>query len=306
MFVDGSNTVEIYTPASSPTYQSSWQPTISTVPTTVTAGNTYQIYGTQFNGLSNGSAFGDESQNATNYPLVRIANTATGHVFYARTHDHSTMAVATGNAQVSTNFDVPGNIENGASTIQVIANGIPSQPVPINVVSTVVPPVISGVHPNSGTSSGGTTVNISGSNFSSGATVSFGGASAKVAAVTPSSITVTSPAHAPGLVSVSVTNANGETATLSNAYTYKRAAPAITHISPNSGSVNGGTNVNIQGSNFVSGATISFGGTKATQLSFSPGSIHVKTPANIRGVVDVVLTNPDGQSATIPNGFTFR
>ena len=43
----------------------------------------------------------------TNYPLVRITNNNTGHVFYARTHDHSSMGVATGNMAVSTNFDVP-------------------------------------------------------------------------------------------------------------------------------------------------------------------------------------------------------
>jgi len=38
--------------------------------------------------------FGDEGQSATNYPLVRITNLRTHHVFYSRTHDHSSMAVA--------------------------------------------------------------------------------------------------------------------------------------------------------------------------------------------------------------------
>jgi hypothetical protein len=36
-------------------------------------------------GLSQAAAFGDEYQTATNYPLVRITNPATGHVFYAKT-----------------------------------------------------------------------------------------------------------------------------------------------------------------------------------------------------------------------------
>ena len=49
---------------------------------------------------------------ATNYPLVRITNNSTHHVFYARTHDHSTMGVATGSATVSTNFDVPADDRN--------------------------------------------------------------------------------------------------------------------------------------------------------------------------------------------------
>ncbi|MGD0190337.1 MAG: hypothetical protein ABSD74_06315 [Rhizomicrobium sp.] len=122
---------EVY--SSSGTYQASWAPTITSVPSSVTPGSTYQISGTQFNGLSQANAFGDEYQTSTNYPLVRITNTNTGHVFYARTHDHSTMGVATGNATVSTNFDVPSSIETGASTIVVVANGIPSAPVSITV-----------------------------------------------------------------------------------------------------------------------------------------------------------------------------
>jgi len=64
---------------------------------------------------------------------VRITNNATGHVFYEKTHDHSTMAVATGNKAVSTNFDVSTTTETGASTLEVVANGIPSGPVKITV-----------------------------------------------------------------------------------------------------------------------------------------------------------------------------
>ncbi len=122
---------EVYN--STGTYQASWAPTIKTVPTTVVRGTTYKITGTQFNGLSQAAAFGDEYQTATNYPLVRITNNSTGHVFYAKTHGHSTMAVATGSKIVSTNFDVPASTETGASTLVVIANGIPSTPVSITV-----------------------------------------------------------------------------------------------------------------------------------------------------------------------------
>jgi hypothetical protein len=65
--------------------------------------------------------------------LVRITNKSTGHVFYARTHNHSTMAVATGTKIVSTSFDVPAGTETGASSLVVVANGIPSPPVSITV-----------------------------------------------------------------------------------------------------------------------------------------------------------------------------
>jgi hypothetical protein len=123
--------VELYTPKGAP--NPAWVPTITTAPTTVTRGTTYPISGTQFNGLDAGSAYGDDVQTNTSYPLVRITNTATKHVFYARTHDHSTMAVATGKKTVSTNFDVPSTTETGPSTLIVVANGIPSAAVNITV-----------------------------------------------------------------------------------------------------------------------------------------------------------------------------
>jgi hypothetical protein len=123
--------VEVYNPKG--TYQQSWAPVITKFPASVGRGSTYKIFGRQFNGLSQAAAFGDEFETATNYPLVRITNKDTHHVFYAKTHDHSTMGVATGKAIVSTNFDVPAEIETGASTLVVVANGIPSKAVSITV-----------------------------------------------------------------------------------------------------------------------------------------------------------------------------
>ncbi len=124
--------VQIYTPANTH-YQQRWAPQIRKVASTLTRGVTYQIQGRQFNGLSQAASFGDEFETSTNYPLVRITNNSSGHVFYARTHNHSTMAVATGNQRVSTRFDVPSAMETGASKLVVIANGIPSKPVNVTV-----------------------------------------------------------------------------------------------------------------------------------------------------------------------------
>jgi hypothetical protein len=119
---------------SSGTYQASWAPTISGIESRqLVRGSTYRISGTQFNGLSQACAFGDEEQCSENYPLVRITNNTTNHVFYARTHDHSTMGVATGSQHVWTYFDVPPRLENGASTVVVVANGIPSASVSVTV-----------------------------------------------------------------------------------------------------------------------------------------------------------------------------
>jgi hypothetical protein len=85
------------------------------------------------NGMSQACAFGDELQCATNYPLVRITNLGTGHVFYSRTHNHSSMAVADKDHLNLTHFDVPAAQEHGLSKLEVVANGIPSFPVLVQV-----------------------------------------------------------------------------------------------------------------------------------------------------------------------------
>ena len=110
-----------------------WSPTITAAPAAVTRGSTYRVSGTQFNGLSQAAAYGDELSAATNYPLVRITNTASGRVVYARTHDHSGMGVATGSTIVSTLFTVPADMATGASSLVVVANGIASTPVNVAV-----------------------------------------------------------------------------------------------------------------------------------------------------------------------------
>jgi hypothetical protein len=128
---EGSNNMWFFHPAG--TYEAAWQPHICAgcYPATAFIGSTYTVKGTQFNGLSQGAAFGDDAQSATNYPLVLITNNATGHKHFARTHHFSTMAVATGNQLVSCRFDVLPGTETGDSTMVVIANGIPSNSVGI-------------------------------------------------------------------------------------------------------------------------------------------------------------------------------
>jgi hypothetical protein len=122
--------VDIFTPT--PGYNPAWAPKIQSAPATVSPGGSYVVSGHLFNGMSQGAAYGDDNQMATNFPIVRITNNATGHVFYSRTHDHSSMAVAF-SGLVSTHFDVPADQELGASELVVIANGIPSTPVAIKV-----------------------------------------------------------------------------------------------------------------------------------------------------------------------------
>lgn len=119
------------------------RPVIQDCPTVLTPGIPVDVSGLQFNGLSQAVAYGDDSQTATNYPLVRVTNTASGHVRYCRTFGHRTidstgntvpsMGVATGNAVITTSVEIPADLELGESTLVVVANGIPSAAVNVTV-----------------------------------------------------------------------------------------------------------------------------------------------------------------------------
>jgi hypothetical protein len=127
---DSSTDVEIYTPKGKAI--KSIRPTIKSVPTTLTHGTTYTLSGRKLNGATQDNFYGDDDQQATNFPLVQITNDSTGDVFYARTHNFSAMPVAS-NAIVSTQFDVPSGIELGQSSLVVVTNGISSAPVAVMV-----------------------------------------------------------------------------------------------------------------------------------------------------------------------------
>ncbi len=167
-------------------------------------------------------------------------------------------------------------------------------------------PTVSSVTPATGPVSGGTSVTVTGTNFVTGATVSFGGTGAtNVTVVNSTSLTATTAAHAAGVVNVVVTNPDTQSGILTNGFTYA-PAPTVGSVSPNSGPASGGTSVTVTGTNFVTGATVSFGGTGATNVTVVNGtSLTATTPAHAAGAVNVTVTNPDTQSGTLPSGFTY-
>jgi hypothetical protein len=131
LFTDFSSTVEIYTP-SSLTGCTGCAPKIGSVKTTLTHGvKNNLIRGTQFNGLDQGAYYGDDNQSSTNFPIVRITDSAS-HVVYCKTHGWLG-GVATGTTSVTTMFDIPSTIALGTAQIVVVANGIPSAPKTVTI-----------------------------------------------------------------------------------------------------------------------------------------------------------------------------
>ncbi len=100
---------------------------ITSCPSDVQLGGTYAIYGRQFNGLSQAVSYGDDAQQATNYPLVR-ATAPDGTVGYWRTARHSTMGWLRAARRYRRSSRSRHPLAQGSYRLQVIANGIASDP----------------------------------------------------------------------------------------------------------------------------------------------------------------------------------
>ena len=170
------------------------------------------------------------------------------------------------------------------------------------------PPTVTSVAPNEGPIGANTPVTLTGTDFLTGATVTFGGAAATTVSVDDSNtITAVAPVGAAAVpVDIVVTNPDGRSGTLVAGFTY-RLPPTATSVVSDVGPTAGTTPVTITGTDFVSGATVTFGGAAATQvLVDNSTTITALTPASAGGgPVDVVVTNPDTQSGTLVDGFTY-
>jgi alpha-tubulin suppressor-like RCC1 family protein len=159
-------------------------------------------------------------------------------------------------------------------------------------------PVVTGISPVSGPTSGGTTVTISGGNLAGATAVTFGSTEASSFTIeSASTITATAPAGS-GTVDVRVTTPAGTSAARStDRFTYQ-LPPTITKVTPALGPVAGGTLVTITGSEFTAASSVSFGATPAASYKvLSATSITAVAPEESAGIVDVRVTNSAGTSA---------
>ncbi len=173
-------------------------------------------------------------------------------------------------------------------------------------------PTVTGVSPSTGSTAGGSTVTITGTNFTGASTVTFGATAATSFTVnSATSITATSPAEGASTVDVRVTTTAGTSAVNEpgDQFTFSvPPAPTVTGVSPSTGSTAGGATVTITGTNFTGASTVTFGATAATSFTVnSATSITATSPAEGASTVDVRVTTTAGTSAVNEPGdqFTF-
>jgi hypothetical protein len=126
LFIGGQNSQSLYVYTPDGTPLAVGQPGIYTL--TTNANGSYHLTGTNFNGISEGAAYGDDEQMDSNYPLVRMTNSTSGNVYYARTYNWTSTSVQTGSRVIATEFVLPQNLPSGSYSLVVVANGNPSPP----------------------------------------------------------------------------------------------------------------------------------------------------------------------------------
>lgn len=161
-------------------------------------------------------------------------------------------------------------------------------------------PTVTLVTPNTGPTTGGTSVTITGTKLTGASAVKFGAAASTYTVNSATQITATSPPGS-GVVDVIVTTAGGSSATGSaDRFTYTGPpppSPAVSAISPSNGPSGGGTPVTITGTNFSGATAVKFGATTATYAVNSSTQIAATSPPG-SGMQDVTVTTAGGTSAT--------
>ena len=176
-------------------------------------------------------------------------------------------------------------------------------------------PQVTSVVPNSGPFSGNTVIVISGRDFLDGATVSLGGAACEEVNVTSAStISCRTTLHAPGTTDVVVTNPDGRMGVFNSAFTFSGSSfgtdepPKVTRVTPDHGTIQGGTTITVVGENLKSGASVSIGSALCQEVSVEANGLSLRCltgPASV-GTVDVSVTNLDGKNGILPRGFSYE
>ncbi|MGW7751723.1 IPT/TIG domain-containing protein [Streptomyces violaceusniger] len=154
------------------------------------------------------------------------------------------------------------------------------------------------ISPSQGSSAGGQTVTITGTNLGGATAVHFGSKLAAITANTPTSATVTTPSGS-GVVPVTVTTAGGTSNPLNFFYV---GAPFKSALSTGAGPLVGGNTVTINGTGLSTATAVHFGANTATPTIVSDSQITAVVPTGAAaGTVGVSVTTAGGTN----NGFSY-
>ncbi|MBQ1114866.1 IPT/TIG domain-containing protein [Streptomyces anulatus] len=189
----------------------------------------------------------------------------------------------------------------GAAAVVVVHPTGNSNSVTFTYVVAQVP-VITGVAPSNGPTSGGTSVTLTGTGFTGATTVTFAGVPATSFMVNSATqITAVTPAGSAGAAVVTVTTPGGTSAP--NAFFFYAAPPVLNAAAPAQGPTAGGVVVTLTGTNLLNAGTVRFGGTNAISFTVvSATQITATAPPGV-GSSPITVITPGGTSN--PVAFTY-
>ncbi|MFF5726906.1 IPT/TIG domain-containing protein [[Kitasatospora] papulosa] len=163
-------------------------------------------------------------------------------------------------------------------------------------------PVITGVAPGNGPTSGGTSVTLTGTGFTGATTVTFAGAPATSFMVNSATqITAVTPAGSAGAAVVTVTTPGGTSAP--NAFFFYAAPPVLNAAAPAQGPTAGGVVVTLTGTNLLNASTVRFGSTNAISFTVVSATQITATAPPGTGSSPITVITPGGTSN--PVAFTY-
>lgn len=166
--------------------------------------------------------------------------------------------------------------------------------------------VLSAVEPNFGPLCAATDATLKGDRLDRVAQVFIDAFPASILAKDISAIRMITPPLSPGLHNVRALTDWGETVVLENAFACDDGKRSFLALSPDRGSIAGGTLVALLGSGMDKVEQVSFGSATATITDArDPSRLLVRTPPGNAGAVDVQVSWPDGLTLSRRQAFTY-
>ncbi|CAN2226762.1 Listeria/Bacterioides repeat [Candidatus Nanopelagicaceae bacterium] len=178
-----------------------------------------------------------------------------------------------------------------------------NSPIKVDSISKCPQPTFTSMSVAAGSTAGGNSTVITGTNLANLISVTIGGTSTTVTAKTRTTVTITVPSGTAGSKDIVITTEAGAV-TAAAAYRYA-GAPTYSSISVNSGSTAGGTATTITGTNLLGATAVTVGGAAATIVSTSDTQIEITTPVGTSGAKNIVITTPGG-TVTATSAFTYQ
>jgi len=213
---------------------------------------------------------------------VTVSKAATSN-YAAATPVTRTFSVAP--AVASPDPVVPGS--GASSTPAAPASGTP----------TVLAPVVTGVSPAAGPTTGKKSITITGTSFTGATSVTFGIVAARFTVMNSTTIVATSPAAKVGTYDIRITTPAGTSVQTAADRYVVRPLPTVTKLSSTSGPKAGHKKITIRGTGFTGATIVTFGKDAVAFAVKNNTTIIVKSPSQKAGKYDVRVTTPGGTSA---------